>query len=311
MNTVTRPLRRKRQFVLAARVAAGAFGLRHGKPLASWRPPRWSAVLLRWRQAMPVRSELLRSSAARARQWTWQFRWYFNVTALRGHVAVRSRDALRTMLSSVRTVSDRELRVLAVRVGARGRPSGSWHTKAGVPHAGAGCRIVSAAPTRTETLTRTNTRSGAAQGEALAWPPRQAMQSRSPIRRAPIARPQRSIAQPERPLERIWRAKEQRVGRKPSRVHELATRRTVDLIWRVQTGVTGSTESSRSSMPSATSGAASISSRAESLSTSGRTTTKAVVCATALDPALAGRLADDVIRRIDRRARIERERRGL
>jgi hypothetical protein len=35
------------------------------------------------------------------------------------------------------------------------------------------------------------------------------------------------------------------------------------------------------------------------------------VCATALDPALADRFADDVIRRIDRRARIERERRGL
>jgi hypothetical protein len=33
--------------------------------------------------------------------------------------------------------------------------------------------------------------------------------------------------------------------------------------------------------------------------------------AVALDPALAERLADDVIRRIDRRARIERERRGL
>jgi hypothetical protein len=37
----------------------------------------------------------------------------------------------------------------------------------------------------------------------------------------------------------------------------------------------------------------------------------AVVCATALDPMLADHLADDVIRRIERRARIERERRGL
>jgi hypothetical protein len=43
----------------------------------------------------------------------------------------------------------------------------------------------------------------------------------------------------------------------------------------------------------------------------GRSRDAAVVCATALDPALANRLADDVIRRIDRRARIERERRGL
>ncbi len=362
MNTVTRSLRRKRQFVLAARVAAGAFRLRHGKPLASWRPPRWRAVLLRWRQARPARSALLRSSAARASQWTWQLRMYFNVTALRGHVAVRSRDVLRTMRSSGRTVtvSDRELRVLerALRVGARDRSSRSLHTHVGVSHAGAGFRIVST-PARTETLIRTNTRTnirgGPAQGDARArllfhrahaslsmlvlaqaiparrtcgvrdaaggsvvrssghsWgaqvssvlAPRQAMQLRSPIKRLPTAHP-------ERPLERIWRAKEQKAGRKPSRVRELAARRTVDLIWRVQTGVIGSTESSRSSMPSATSGAASISSRAESLSTSGRTTTKAVVCATALDPALADRLTDDVIRRIDRRARIERERRGL
>jgi hypothetical protein len=36
-----------------------------------------------------------------------------------------------------------------------------------------------------------------------------------------------------------------------------------------------------------------------------------VVRATDLDPVVADRLAEDVIRRIDRRARIERERRGL
>ena len=35
------------------------------------------------------------------------------------------------------------------------------------------------------------------------------------------------------------------------------------------------------------------------------------VRATSLDPALVDRLADDVIRRVERRARIERERRGL
>lgn len=363
MNIVTRVLWRKRSFVLEARVAAGAFRLRHGKPLASWRPPRWRAVLLRWREAMPGRTERLRASAARATQWTWQLRLYFNVTALRGHIALQSRDVLRMMLASVRRVTDRELRVLerALRVGARDRSSRSLHTNVGVSHAGAGFRIVSPTPARTATPIRTNTRSGAAQEEgrarlvfhrahaslsmlvltqatpvgrtcaardaargsartfeyrraaqaSSALPPSQATQVRSPIRRRLTARPQRSIVRPERPPARIWRAKEQKADRGPSRVHELAARRTVDLIWRVQTGVTGSTDSSRSSMPSATSGAAPISSRAESLSASGRTTAKAVVCATALDPALADRLTDDVIRRIDRRARIERERRGL
>jgi hypothetical protein len=44
---------------------------------------------------------------------------------------------------------------------------------------------------------------------------------------------------------------------------------------------------------------------------SGRSGKDSAVCATALDPVLANRLADEVIRRIDYRARIERERRGL
>jgi hypothetical protein len=43
----------------------------------------------------------------------------------------------------------------------------------------------------------------------------------------------------------------------------------------------------------------------------GRSGNDSVVRATALDPVLANRLADEVIRRIDHRARIERERRGL
>jgi hypothetical protein len=42
-----------------------------------------------------------------------------------------------------------------------------------------------------------------------------------------------------------------------------------------------------------------------------QTTDRAIVCATTLEPALADRLAADVIRRIDHRARIERERRGM
>jgi hypothetical protein len=43
----------------------------------------------------------------------------------------------------------------------------------------------------------------------------------------------------------------------------------------------------------------------------GRSGNDSGVRATALDPVLANRLADEVIRRIDYRARIERERRGL
>jgi hypothetical protein len=49
----------------------------------------------------------------------------------------------------------------------------------------------------------------------------------------------------------------------------------------------------------------------ESLAPSARPVGKPVICATALDPDLAERFADDLIRRIDRRARIERERRGM
>jgi hypothetical protein len=50
---------------------------------------------------------------------------------------------------------------------------------------------------------------------------------------------------------------------------------------------------------------------AHALTAASRATDKPVVCATALDPVLANRLAEEVIRRIERTARIERERQGL
>lgn len=93
----------------------------------------------------------------------------------------------------------------------------------------------------------------------------------------------------------------------------LAQQRPLDLAWR--------SADSKASSAGGDSRAAATFTRGEPVRMSeaapvpsppvGRHPEQTIVRANALDPALVNRLADDVIRRIDRRARIERERRGL
>lgn len=90
--------------------------------------------------------------------------------------------------------------------------------------------------------------------------------------------------------------------------------RPVDLVWLARaTGSAPAADTPRFEASSAAgaSAARSIQAVADAPATASRTGDNTVVRATALDPTLANRLADEVIRRIDRRARIERERRGL
>jgi hypothetical protein len=94
----------------------------------------------------------------------------------------------------------------------------------------------------------------------------------------------------------------------------LAMSRAVDLAWRTGPGgasvaVNLPRHGASPSMPG--SPAQSTPAAAPALAAAPRTNGKLVVCATALDPTLAVRVAEDVIRRIDHRVRIERERRGL
>ncbi len=93
------------------------------------------------------------------------------------------------------------------------------------------------------------------------------------------------------------------------RMQVLATRRPVELVWRANRSVAAT---AGDDPPAAvTSGNVAAARPAPPTAPAGRASDKGVVWAAALDPLLADRLADDVIRRIDRRARIERERRGL
>jgi hypothetical protein len=91
-----------------------------------------------------------------------------------------------------------------------------------------------------------------------------------------------------------------------------ATKRPVDLVWR--TSESAASTASDAARPPAR--YASVPAPARPIpppspaATANTSRNATVVCATTLDPALANRLADDVIRRIDQRARIERERRG-
>jgi hypothetical protein len=86
--------------------------------------------------------------------------------------------------------------------------------------------------------------------------------------------------------------------------------RSIELVWRASIDTEGSHDTARAATTIARSDLSARSTPAEVSPSADRGIGKAVVCATALDPVLVDRLADDVIRRIDRRARIERERRG-
>lgn len=123
--------------------------------------------------------------------------------------------------------------------------------------------------------------------------------------------PARDVAQIRRQIQRIWRARnaEATVIHASPRLQALAMKRPVDLVWRSNTSAAATVGNlPRSAMTSASS--ASFAESTPAAAPPGRKIDKTVVCASALDPVLADRLADDVIRRIDHRARIERERRG-
>jgi hypothetical protein len=111
--------------------------------------------------------------------------------------------------------------------------------------------------------------------------------------------------------ERTWREERPQVAESRSRLQELAVKRAVQLVWRHE--VTRSTAAG-TALPAGPSAAALPHGAPRDLHIAGNPGTTnggPSVFATALDPVLANRLAEDVIRRIDRRASIERERRGL
>lgn len=127
-------------------------------------------------------------------------------------------------------------------------------------------------------------------------------------------RPARDTTQIRRPIQHIWRTRnaETAVVHASPHPQALAMKRAVDLVWRSNTTVAAATvDNPQRSATTATLSASDARSKpAAALTLPSRTVDKTVVHANVLDPLLADRLADDVIRRIDRRARIERERWG-
>jgi hypothetical protein len=116
------------------------------------------------------------------------------------------------------------------------------------------------------------------------------------------------------PLQNIWCTPSEEGARTTSasrRLPDWVASRSVDLVWRASADAAASGAAPRAAMSYSAPSMNAPSTSTSPPAAAGRSRDTAVVCATALDPALANRLADDVIRRIDRRARIERERRGL
>ncbi len=125
-----------------------------------------------------------------------------------------------------------------------------------------------------------------------------------------------------RPSEQAWRVSDTaaRVTRSsrptaaPRGMSDVAIMRPVDLVWLASpasSATPGDTPRFGTTSAAGASSARSIPAAAQVPAASSRAGDITVVHATTLDPVLADRLAAEVMRRIDYRARIERERRGL
>ena len=132
-------------------------------------------------------------------------------------------------------------------------------------------------------------------------------------------RPARESTMTRPPGHRIWQRRNAEAATNlPSpRLRVFTMKPPADLVWRANSmDMAGAREPppvATTSAPSRSSERFTSSARStpvDVLSPASGPTGKGVVCATALDPVLAQHLLDDVIRRIDLRARIERERRG-
>ena len=149
---------------------------------------------------------------------------------------------------------------------------------------------------------------GAAQSTRLFARARDTLSSRS---QSSVGRSFRRAKLEGMPVSTRARSAEATAPHVSPRLRAFAIEPSVDLVWRSITSEAAAAGSApRSAMTSASSAPSARSTPAAAPSSPGRNVDATVVCASALDPVLADRLADDVIRRIDRRARIERERRG-
>lgn len=162
----------------------------------------------------------------------------------------------------------------------------------------------------TRTSLRTSTRPSARSStRLLSRPSARPLQKEIEQVLAPVSR--------HEPVKQRWRARRESASNPtpesasaPARsLPAWATKSPVDSVWRAppdktSASVARATNSQESSHTSAVTSAIHT-------PPASKPTERAAVCATALDPGLADRLAADVIRRIDRRARIERERKGM
>jgi hypothetical protein len=139
--------------------------------------------------------------------------------------------------------------------------------------------------------------------------------SRATVKQPPIGplAPARESMRLRRASSPSWRATGPQAASIPAspRMQALTMKRPVELVWRANPN--GAATPAGDDPPAAmTFGKVSSSARpTPPTAPASRASDKGVVWTAALDPLLADRLAEDVIRRIDRRARIERERRGL
>lgn len=344
MSGATSQLRLHQPLVLAARLAATTFCRRHLKRISPWRPSSWTPVLLRWsRKVVGARA----GASPRAPGWTglWVSHLHLHLqfagapgaaaapTIGQAH-SIASPGGLLTLalarcfasLKSRRLVNDpselfrgpmratKESTASGVRTAlasvGRARFAATFEAMAAVLIRKAAA-AAGAAPAPSEQFALATKAASHSTTRATVWPTifggtliRTRIQAHSNIGVPSLTHVcgSRSFLRQKReqPSAGVPEASPERV-RRPS-----------ELTWSRNRGDSKAADDF-SQVPTPTAQAV-ASARSTAAAPHGLTpasrTSKAVVCATTLDPMLADRLADDVIRRIDRRARIERERRG-
>lgn len=343
MSRMTMRIASGQSLVLAARRAAHAFFRRHAKWMPQSRPSSWSSVILRWprTKAAGARVRGRSNRSALTAIWASQFHLHFNIGGAgaagarmppQNRVAATRPGSLVHLLDG-RFAEARTCSVVARLPGLRSHPIRPLNETRNV-----GLRL----SLRSDEKARFNVHFAPSAKIFMARAPQSRRIARAGAIFAVAANPSirptsvslsilprihekssvvffgswHEATRLHTPREFVWHDENLAMAEPHSRTRSpsMAAVRLPELVWRTRAG--GPSDSidlphaeDRSELP--TPMVRSEPDHAGALATQGKSIGRTAVCATALDPALVDRIAQDVIQRVERRIRIERERRGI
>lgn len=328
MRRVVSKLRQRRKWVLEARTAAVGFC----RPKA--RASRWTPALLRWARRgkrvgtgasvhthtqMYSHTHTQLHSQPSGGSWTARLHLHFHLAAL---IRDSRSHELRRVFSTSRGSQGSQLHVATrapySRILAAGKPPGavtrtlpgartSWQQ---LPSTVITRRAISQSAHQPNQATREYGRIFLPIARA-ARHSTQVQMARSSIRPSGHSKERGFAAGNRGDLAQQGRSARRELAKNAApNLPSWATKSPVDLVWRAP-AEQASPSAARATSSRESTHTTSVTASAQTPPLPSNMTARTIVRATELEPGLASRLADDVIRRIDRRARIERERQGM